>query len=159
MNVQRLVLTSTLISAMAGPVLAPAGEGKAKRAKPAPVQVTHTWSGKLADNTLRKHEPGDGFVLDQENWAKLWKAWRGQENLPALDFQKQMVLVFTADGPNNVGCTPTRDSAGNVRADAMSTLIGGPGFGYLMLCIPREGVKTVNGKPLPGVKKDKRGHH
>jgi hypothetical protein len=152
MNVRRLVLTSTLISAIVCPVLSPAGEGKATRAKPQPVRVIHTWSGKLADNTLRKHEPADGFVLDQENWAKLWKAWRGQENLPALDFQKQMVLVFTAEGPNNVGCTPTRDNAGNVRADAMSTLIGGPGFGYLILCIPREGVKTVNGKPLPGVK-------
>ena len=101
---------------------------------------------------LRKVEPADNFIVNQEAWAKLWKAWRGQEAVPALDFKKQMVLVFTADGPNSVGCTPTADGKGNVRGDAMSTMIGGPGFGYLMLCISREGVKTVNGKPLPGVK-------
>jgi len=38
---------------------------------------------------------------------------------------------------------PTQDGKGNVRGDAMSTLIGRPEFGYPRLCISRESVRTV----------------
>ena len=122
-------------------------ESLPKRPKAQPVEIIHAWSGKLADEALRKHEPAAECVLDQETWTRLWKAWRGQEAVPAEDFQRQMVLVFTASGPNHVGCTPTLDGRGNLQAQAQSTLIGGPGFGYLMQCLSRHGVKTVNGKP------------
>jgi len=152
MRVSKLLAAFTLILATLYLAAANGDEGKPKPSKARPVKIVQSWGGKLADGALRKVEPAENFILDQERWAKLWKAWRGHENVPAVDFQKQMVLVFTADGPNSVGCTPTHDGKGNVRGDAMSTLIGGPGFGYLMLCIPREGVQTVNGKPLPGVK-------
>jgi hypothetical protein len=117
-----------------------------------PVKVLNAWNGKMADNALRKHAPPDEFLLDQIAWAKLWKAWRGQDKLPEIDFQKQMILVFTADGPNSVGCEPRLDRQGNLQALAMSTLMGGPGFGYLIQCISREGVRSVNDKPLPGEK-------
>ncbi len=152
MRASRVFVLAALILAALCPPTASGGEKKPKALKARPVKIVESWNGKLADGALRKAEPADGFILDQEAWDKLWKAWRGQEKVPAVDFHKQMVLVFTADGPNSVGCTPTLDGKGNVRADAMSTMIGGPGFGYLLLCIPREGVQTVNGKPLPGVK-------
>ncbi len=114
-----------------------------------PVKVLNSWSGKIADETLRKYAPGDLLVLDEQQWEKLWKAWRGPEKLPQIDFRKELILVFTAGGPNNVGCRPMVDSEGNLQAGAMSTLIAGPGFGYLIQCIPREGIRSVNGKPLP----------
>ena len=152
MKALELLAASTLIAATSCMTAASGGEPNPKPSEAQPVTVIQSWNGKLADGALRKVEPADNIILNQEAWAKLWKAWRGQEAVPALDFQKQMVLVFTADGPNTVGCTPTADGKGNVRGNAMSTMIGGPGFGYLMLCISREGVKTVNGKALPGVK-------
>ena len=120
--------------------------------KAQPVKVLNAWSGKIADAAIRKHAPTDEFLLGQDQWARLWKAWRGPEKLPEIDFRKQMILVFTADGPNRVGCEPRRDSQGNVQALAMSSQIDGPGFGYLIQCISREGVRSVNGKPLPGEK-------
>ena len=133
-----------------GMATAEAAESRPGKRKPQPVKIIDSWRGTLADGSLKKLAPADGFILEEEKWAKLWKAWRGQEATPKIDFEKQMILVFTAEGPNNVGCEPTLDAQGNVQALAMSTLIGGPGFGYLMLCIPREGVRSVNGTPLPG---------
>jgi hypothetical protein len=148
----KLILATAVLAGVAYAVAANAAERRPAQKKAQPVKILNTWSGKLADAALRKSEPADHFLLDQEQWAKLWKAWRGQENVPAVDFQKQMILVFTADGPNSVGCAPTLDGQGNIEAQAMSTLIGGPGFGYLVLCVPSEGVKSVNGQPLPGEK-------
>jgi hypothetical protein len=149
METTRLVMIVLILGAI-GPVLAGAGEAERRRPQAQPVKIIDSWSGKLRDAALQKLQPPKGFVLDQDEWATLWTAWRKQGDAPPIDFQKQMVLVFTAGGPNSVGCTPTIDGKGNVRAEAMSTLIGGPGFGYLMLCVSREGVKTVNGIPLPG---------
>lgn len=151
MKTSRIVALAAILAAAACAAVAAAAEKRPGR-KPQPVKILDSWSGKLADAAIRKHAPADDFLLDRESWAALWKAWRGQEALPEVDFQKQMVLVFTADGPNSVGCEPRLDGQGNLQALAMSTLIGGPGFGYLIQCIPREGVKSVNGKPLPGEK-------
>lgn len=114
-----------------------------------PVNILQKWNGKVKDNGLKKLEPAAGFIVDQDAWNKVFKAWRPNEAVPEIDFKKQMVLVFTADGPNSVGCGPTHDGKGNIKAVAMSTMMAGPGFGYLMQCIAREGVKTVNGKPVP----------
>ncbi len=138
------------LSLPSGAATAGAAESRNVKRKPQPVKIIDSWRGTLADGSLKKLAPADGFILDEEKWAKLWKAWCGREAVPKIDFEKQMILVFTAEGPNNVGCEPTLDAQGNVQAVAMSTLIGGPGFGYLMLCIPREGVRSVNGTPLPG---------
>ena len=114
------------------------------------IEVLRSWNGKSADSGLIRRAPESGFILEAAGWAALWRAWRPGEAVAPVDFTAQMVLVFTADGPNNVGCEPRLDANGNVRAMAMSTLIGGPGFGYLLQCIPRKGVRAVNGHPLPG---------
>lgn len=135
-----------------GMATADAAEARPGQRKPQQVKILQSWKGTLIDDRLKKLAPADGFILEEGPWAKLWKAWRGPDEPPEVDFTKQMILVFTAEGPNNVGCEPTLDAQGNVQALAMSTLIGGPGFGYLMLCIPRDGVRSVNGTPLPGEK-------
>lgn len=119
-------------------------------AEAAPVEVTASWGGKIDDEALQRHAPASGFVVEAAAWGALWRAWRRGEAVPAVDFTKHLVLVATASGPNNVGCEPRLEPNGNVRANAMSTLIGGPGFGYLLQCIPRAGVRAVNGRPLPG---------
>ncbi|MBM4153986.1 MAG: hypothetical protein FJ221_03045 [Lentisphaerae bacterium] len=115
-----------------------------------PIAVAVTWSGKIADEALQRLAPESGFIADAAAWTALWRAWRRGEAVPAVDFAKHLVLVATASGPNSVGCEPRLEPNGNVLANAMSTLIGGPGFGYLLQCIPRAGVRAVNGRPLPG---------
>jgi hypothetical protein len=112
------------------------------------VEVIQSWTGQLPDEALQKLSPPIGFLTTQREWAALWRAWRGKEEPPAPNFARQLVLVFTVPGPNNLGCGPTIDSKGNVTAMAATTLIAGPGFGYLIQIIPRDGVRSVNGKAL-----------
>jgi hypothetical protein len=128
---------------------APPAPGRS-RAGAGKIEILGSWNGRIADHGLIRRAPESGFILEAAGWAALWRAWRPGEAVAPVDFTTQMVLVFTADGPNSVGCEPRLDARGHVLAPAMSTLIGGPGFGYLLQCIPRKGVRAVNGHPLPG---------
>jgi hypothetical protein len=65
-----------------------------------------------------------------------------------VNFEKSLVLVATVPGPNRVLVRPQLEENGNVRFMAAGTRIGGPGFGYALVQVPRAGVKSVNGKPL-----------
>jgi hypothetical protein len=80
----------------------------------------------------------------------LWKAWRGDEKVPEVDFTKDLVLVFTLGGPNKVSPPELRlDDRGELTAQAVATLIGGDGFCYKIVTVRRHGIKTVNGTALP----------
>jgi hypothetical protein len=108
---------------------------------------TTTWNGVIRDNSIRSLAPTTGFIADEETWAKVWSAWRENEERPQVDFLKEIVLVATVDGPNRVHGAPALNE-GNVKFFVGSTLLYGPGFGYLMVKISIEGVKTINGKPF-----------
>ena len=121
----------------------PAGKKELKGEKP--------WTGRLAGKekeALKDLAPPRGYVAGPKTFAALWKAWRSEEKVPDVDFDKKIVLVATSSGPNMVGLTAYLDDKGDVTTKAISTLIGGPGFGYALLPIDRAGVKTINGKTL-----------
>jgi len=107
-----------------------------------------TWTGVIRDDSLRGLAPKQGYAADQETWAKVWTAWRPNQELPKLDFPQEIVLIATVPGPNRTMGKPTKDDEGNVKFRVASTKMGGPGFGYLMAKISTEGVKTINGKPF-----------
>ncbi len=113
-----------------------------------PVEPTARWNGMIADESLQKLAPAEGFLLDAKSLAKVWKAWRPKEEVPTVDFMKELVVVGVVPGPNSVLMRPALDENGDLQFIFAGTKKGGPGFGYLMLKISREGVKTVNGKPL-----------
>lgn len=118
-------------------------------ADPAPVvEPTATWSGKIEDKSLRKLAPKSGFIADEQTWKKLWTAWRPEEELSKVDFAKELILVGTVSGPNLVIMRPTIDDEGNVKYVVGGTKIGGPGFGYKLVKIGKDGVKTVNGNSI-----------
>src|SRR5262249_22867956 len=52
---------------------------------------------------LRKEAPASGYIDNEKDWARLWKAWRGNEKLPAVDFKKELIIVGTSEGPNAAG--------------------------------------------------------
>jgi hypothetical protein len=112
------------------------------------VPVLRKWSGKIADEKLQKQSPQAGVIADKMVFETLWNAWRPQEEVPAIDFAKELVLVAVAPGPNQVEMTPQLDDKGDLQFLARATLVDGPGFGYQIAVISREGVKTVKGKPL-----------
>ncbi len=104
--------------------------------------------GKIADASLQKLAPKSGFLTDQQAFAKLWKAWRPEEAVPEIDFHQHMVIVGLADGPNLVMFEPKLQKDGDLKFVVASTRMAGPGFGYRLVKISRDGVKTVNGKPI-----------
>lgn len=106
-----------------------------------------TWSGKVADNKLKGLAPTGGFVADAEKWKELWTAWRPKEELPEIDFDKQIVLVGVVVGPNLVIMRPMINE-GNIGFMTAGTKMAGPGFGYRMIAVDKEGVEKVNGKAI-----------
>lgn len=113
-----------------------------------PVEPSARWSGKPRDEMLKKLAPAEGYLADAEAFDKVWKGWRPGEETPKIDFTKDLVVVGVVSGPNNVLMRPTLDEAGELKFIVAGTKIGGPGFGYLLLQIPREGIKSINGNPL-----------
>ena len=117
-------------------------------AAPPAVETTGMWSGQVKDNSLRKLAPPTGFIVDKQAWEKICLAWRPAEQVPKVDFAKQLVLVGVVPGPNLVLMRPTIDQKGNISFLVAGTKKGGPGFGYKLIAISRQGVKTVKGKPV-----------
>lgn len=114
--------------------------------KPSP--EPQAWSGKIAEDALRKLAPKSGFLTDAKSFEKLWNAWRPDEALPEVDFDKQLVLIGTVNGPNLIIMNPSLNEKGNLTFLVGGTKIGGPGFGYKVMLFNREGVKSVNGTPV-----------
>lgn len=109
--------------------------------------------GKIAAIALKAASPNDGIITDTVAWRKLWAAWAPTKPLPSVDFQKQIVLVETVDGPNNmfVNQLMLNDKL-ELRYDVASTRIAGQGFAYLIMIVPKTGIQKINGKPVPQLK-------
>ncbi len=136
---------------LVGPVVSAAGQQGEKTS----IKVEKSWSGRLLGKdkeALRALAPPTGFVSDAKAFATLWKAWRTEDKVPDIDFGKKLVLVATAKGPNEVKLMPQRDAKGDLSAKAEATLIGGPGFGYVLAVIDRDGIKSVQGISLEKAK-------
>ncbi len=126
-----LMVTSCISSAFAGPV------------KP-----LEDWKGVSRKNELRKVAPESGFITDQETWTKVWKAWRGNAEVPKVNFSRDLILVSTVNGPNRILMAMELDAKGDLKVRSAGTKIGGPGFGYALVKVLRAGVRSVNGTPL-----------
>jgi hypothetical protein len=115
-----------------------------------PIEPTERWQGKIAVESLQNLAPPERFLADDKKFEKVWKAWRPEDEVPPVNFEEEIVIVATASGPNTLRMNLQLGDNGDLQFDPMSTLVGGPGFGYLMLKVSREEVLTVNGTPLMG---------
>jgi hypothetical protein len=115
-------------------------------AEPTPMQVSQQWSG---TSRVSEGKPDAGVVVDQDAWAKVWQGIFPNKQVPTIDFSKQLVIVATSSGPNRLIGRLTIDEQGNVTGRFGATRMGGPGFGYAMFLVDRDGIKTYNGKPIP----------
>jgi hypothetical protein len=134
----------SLPAALAALVLA----APAVLAAPEKVVPDRNWTAVIRDEKLKSAAPKSGLITDAKTFEKVWKAWRKDEKVPAIDFKKSFVLVTFASGPNVPSITATLDD-GKMTIRSIQTLIGGEGFGYSLAVFPRKGVKTVQGKELP----------
>lgn len=123
------------------------GQGKRKL-----IKVKKMWGGEIKLE-LRQQAPPNDFIVDEDAWAKLWKAYRGDDELPKINFDKQMILVKVGPNPNAIGYDPQRlilDEQGDLRVQYYSTWERYPDPNpktgrYIFLLISREGVKSING--------------
>jgi hypothetical protein len=132
----------------------PAGGGVAEK-----VKVQQQWKGGSSDkkdNNLWQAAPRGGVIAGPKAWAKLWGAWHAGQKPPAVDFTKELILVAAGPGPNIIHIEEltlkelTLNQGGHLRFSWSITELDGPGFVYTILKVNRAGIRTVNGKALPG---------
>jgi hypothetical protein len=127
---------------MVGAAMATGNGAKNKALKP-----TQQWSGSVEDESLRQLAPGTGVITDAKTFGRLWQGWKAGEQLPAVDFRSELVLVATTSGSRlQVGARLS--DGGDLKVLGMATQDFRPGFRYQILTIPRDGVKTVDGRAL-----------
>lgn len=113
------------------------------------VKPLQRWSGKIGNNDLLSKAPKSGVLTEAKAFEQLWKAWRGDEKVPQVDFAKNIVVVQVAPGgPNVPSAFYKLSDAGDLQAKVASTLIAGPGFGYSLDVLSKEKVKTYQGKKI-----------
>jgi hypothetical protein len=105
------------------------------------------WTGSVDDQSLMAKAPKNGVIVSQKALDELWKAWKVSEKTPEVDFSKDLVVVGTTVGSRIFGKPMVKD--GDLKIAFASTLDLREGFRYIIVTIPREGIKTVNGKDLP----------
>src|SRR4051812_11458467 len=85
---------------------APAVSAEAKA-----VKFTKEWKGSVADEAQQKGAPE--VITSAKALEKLWKDWKIEGKVPAVDFTKEIVVVGTASG-SNVGLSARLDDKGNL---------------------------------------------
>jgi hypothetical protein len=116
------------------------------RAEKKAVKLQKEWTGSVDDETLAKDAPA--VIVDAKALEKLWKAWKTQGKVPAVDFKKELVIITTTSG-SKLRLSASLDDKGNLEVLGMATTDLRSGFRYVIATVSREGVKTVNGNKLP----------
>jgi len=117
-----------------------------KKADKKPVKAVKEWKGSNDDEKLVKDAPA--AITTAKGLEKLWTAWKVEGKVPEVDFDKEIVAVTTTVG-SRLNLVATLDDKGDLQVGGLGTRDLRPGFRYVIATLPKEGVKTVNGKELP----------
>jgi uncharacterized protein (TIGR03067 family) len=111
--------------------------------------VVH-WSGTIVNADLEKFKPESKLVTSQKDFDRLWKAWRGEERSPRIDFKNYFVAVETIAKPGGgiYQLRVDRNGDGSLLPYAKGTKEEFKGFSYGIALFPRSKVKTFNGQPI-----------
>jgi hypothetical protein len=114
------------------------------------VKVLRRIQGGFPLDGREKRLPHDDFIADKRSWGVLWQAL-DNKRLPEVDFEHEIVLIAVITDENELTLDAHLDDRGNVEVVGMATLVGYPHpqhGSYQMHVVGREGIKTVNGKPV-----------
>lgn len=107
--------------------------------------VIREWKGRLA---LEKTPYRVTHVTDAATLEKLWAEWEIGEPMPNVDFSRQIVLVAVVRSGLVMFKEPTIDDRGDLKRNVVATP-DAPSFWSWALClIEREGIRSVDGRPL-----------
>jgi hypothetical protein len=127
---------------------APGAQGDKKALKP-----SKEWTGSVADEGLLKTAPA--VITGAKALDDLWQSWKVGGKTPEIDFTKEIVVVTTTRG-SRLSLMASLDAKGNLDVGGLATRDLRPGFRYVLAIVSRDGVRTVNGKALPGSEADKK---
>jgi hypothetical protein len=111
------------------------------------VEVVQRWAGSVDDVEKMKLALDDRVIADAKTWESLREAWKLGDETKGVDFARQLVLVGTTRG-SRIGGEPILGDKGDLSIAFVSTRDLRPGFRYLIFVVPREGITSVNGKPI-----------
>ena len=114
--------------------------------KPKPIKPSKSFTGRI-DKDQQKEGPANGVIANAKDLEKLWKAWKIKDEMPKVDFDKELVLIATGQC-GKVTLAPSLDDKGDVKTLALATRDLREDFAYNIVVISREGVKTINGKEI-----------
>ncbi len=110
-----------------------------------PLKPSQEWKGSNEEEGLAKNAPE--FISSSIEMEKIWKLWNLGTKVPKIDFTKEILMVATTRG-SQLRLSASLDNKGNVQNLGIATRDLRPGFRYMIIAISKEGVKTINGKPL-----------
>lgn len=124
-------------------ILTPVG---ADQGPPPTTKPTVDLAGDIKDESLQSAAPANGVIVSQKSWEKLAQAW-GIKNAPKVDFTQEILIVGTWKG-STFDITPMIKD-GDLTVSGFGTKDLREGFRWKVRSIPRAGIKTVQGRPLP----------
>jgi hypothetical protein len=105
-------------------------------------------TGTLPNPDLAAFAPKTGVIVNQKEYDRVTQAWT-IKNPPKVDFEKEFLLVAAARS-SQVTIEPRVDEAGDLRVNVLTNKDDTAGVTrYAIRSVRRDGVKTINGKPIP----------
>jgi hypothetical protein len=123
-----------------GGVRAPQASARKKK-----VEILKKWSGSAENETVARPE----CITTARDLQTVWKAFKIKGEAPKLDFTKNMVVAVYSVGSRLNLAGASLDEKGNLSVLGFGTQDIRPGFRFVLAVVSRNGVKTVNNKPLP----------
>jgi hypothetical protein len=109
--------------------------------------ATVNLSGSIQDASLVSAVPDNGVITSQEQWNALAKKW-GIKEPPRVNFKDQVLVVGTTRG-STLSMNPVV-KGGDLSLNVARATDAAPGFRWHVMTVSRDGLKTVDGKPLAG---------
>jgi hypothetical protein len=107
------------------------------------LKIQKDWRGEIGEEKAK--EIGETLiVVNQKAWEKFWKSVKPKDKVPAVDFEKQAVLVMAG---RKLKISSLDLSNGDVMPDASGTFDGA--IEFHAVAFERKGVKSVWKKALP----------
>ena len=108
------------------------------------IKPTQIFTGTQADTSARITLPRTRVITNQTTFDSAWRALGIVDAKPKIDWNTELVLADSVSGPNKMNALPLNVKNGQLKFVTMSTKMGGPGFGFLLMRIPRKGITHVN---------------
>jgi hypothetical protein len=110
------------------------------------IKALKEWRGRV-DNATGAKAPARGYLIDQGELDRLWAAWHIPADKPTVDFKTRLVLVRTCNC-SHISIAPHLNEQGDLHIQVTITKDLREDTGYVLVLIPRRGIRTIDGKPL-----------